>query len=161
MEQFLRYKQIYDEKLLLVNIRKNKLFRHSPEARHDHHSQPLYIIKIMIMMMIMIMIMSVFYSTNFNSDKSPCSKRLWYQTDTRQKLGKYTQYDRNVTSQLWICDNKQMCLHTALENGNGLGTLDGDGKRIPERRSSMRKTMLAKTFQAITRCHQEMFTLRS
>ena len=165
MEQFLRYKQIYDEKLPLVKIRKNKLFRHNPEARHAHHSQPLYMIKIKIMIMViimlMLMIMSVFYSANFNSDKSPCSKRLWYQTDTRQKLGKYTQYDRNVTSQLWICDIEQMCLHTALENGNGLGTLDGDRERIPERRSSMRKTTLAKTFQAITRCHREMFTLRS
>ena len=63
-----------------------------------------------------------------------------------------TQYDRNVTSQLWICDIKQMCLQIALENVNGLGTLDDDGERVPERRSGMRKTTLAKTFQAITRC---------
>ena len=91
-------------------------------------------------------IMSVFYSTNFNSDSRHAQKRLWYQTDTRQKLGKYTQYDRNVTSQLWICNMKQMCLQTALENVNGLSTLVGDGERVPERRSGMRKTMLAKTF---------------
>ena len=53
-----------------------------------------------------------------------------------------------------------MCLQTALENVDGLGTLDGDGERVPERRGGMRKTALAKTFQVITRCRQEMFTLR-
>ena len=106
--------------------------------------------------------MSVFYSANISTATSRhAQKRLWYQTDTRQKLGKNTQYDRNVTSQLWICDIKQMRLQIALENVNGLGTLDGDGERVPERRGGMRKTTLAKTFQAITRCRQEMFTLRS
>ena len=54
-----------------------------------------------------------------------------------------------------------MCLQTALESVNGLGILDGDGERVPEGRGGMRKTTLAKTFQAITRCRQEMFTLRS
>ena len=39
---FLRYKQIYGEKLPLVTIRENKLFRHRPEAIdrpviHTHH----------------------------------------------------------------------------------------------------------------------------
>ena len=39
---FLRYKQIYGEKLPLVKIRENKLFRHRPEALgriviHTHH----------------------------------------------------------------------------------------------------------------------------
>ena len=39
---FLRYKQIYAEKVLLVKIRENKLFRHRPEAIgrpviHTHH----------------------------------------------------------------------------------------------------------------------------
>ena len=52
--------------------------------------------------------MSVFYSANLKATSRHAQKRLWYQTDTRQKLGKYTQYDRNVTSQLWICDIKQM-----------------------------------------------------
>ena len=42
MEQFLRYKQIYGEKLPLVKIRENKLVRHRPEAIgrpviHTHH----------------------------------------------------------------------------------------------------------------------------
>ena len=32
VEHFFRYKQIYGEKLLLVQIRENKLFRHRPEA---------------------------------------------------------------------------------------------------------------------------------
>ena len=32
MEHFLRYKQIYGEKLPLVKIRENKLFRHRPKA---------------------------------------------------------------------------------------------------------------------------------
>ena len=54
-----------------------------------------------------------------------------------------------------------MCLQIVFENVNGLGTLDGDGERVPERRGGMRKTAFAKTFQAITRCRQEMFTLRS
>ena len=49
-----------------------------------------------------------------------------------------------------------MCLPIALENVNGLGTLDGHGERVPERRGGMRKTTLAKTFQAITRCRQEI-----
>ena len=60
-----------------------------------------------------------------------------------------------------MCDIKQMCLQIGLESVNGLGTLDGDGERVPERRGGRRKTTLAKTFQAITRCHQEMFTLRT
>ena len=33
-----------------------------------------------------------------------------------------------------------MCLQTALENVNGLGTLDGDREWVPERRGGMRKT---------------------
>ena len=42
MEHFFRYKQIYGEKLPLVNIQENKLFRHRPEAIgrpviHTHH----------------------------------------------------------------------------------------------------------------------------
>ena len=46
-EQFLRYKQIFDEKLPLVKILENKLFRHRPEAigrpvihtRHIHMNE--------------------------------------------------------------------------------------------------------------------------
>ena len=42
VEHFFRYKQIYGEKLPLVKIRENKLFRHRPEAIgrpviHTHH----------------------------------------------------------------------------------------------------------------------------
>ena len=42
VELFFRYKQIYGEKLPLVKIRENKLFRHRPEAIgrpfiHTHH----------------------------------------------------------------------------------------------------------------------------
>ena len=49
-----------------------------------------------------------------------------------------------------IIKDTQMCLQTALESVNGLATLDGDGEHVPERRGGMRKTTLAKTFQAIT-----------
>ena len=35
-----------------------------------------------------------------------------------------------------------MCLQTAPENINGLGTLDGDRERVPQRRGGMRKTTL-------------------
>ena len=45
-------------------------------------------------MRLIIIIMSVFHSANFNSDKSPCSKALMISDNTRQKLEKYTQYDR-------------------------------------------------------------------
>ena len=39
---FFKYKQLYDEKLPLVKIRENKLFRQMPAARQAHHSHPPY-----------------------------------------------------------------------------------------------------------------------
>ena len=39
-----------------------------------------------------------------------------------------------------------MYLQITLENVNGLGTLDGDGEHVPQRRGGLRKTTLAKTF---------------
>ena len=47
------------------------------------------------------------------------------------------------------------------DNYNNNGNDGGDTERVPEARGSMRKATLAKTFQAITRCHQEMIALRS
>ena len=132
--------------LSIFTKEKGKLVTHSPTYCIMDNSENIIII---IVIIIIIIIMSVFYSANFNSDKSPCSKALMISDRHQTEPEKNTQYDRNVTSQLWICDIKQMCLQIALENVNGLGTLDGDGERVPERTGGMRKTTLAKTFQAI------------
>ena len=115
----------------------------------------------MIIMITIIMIMSNFYSANFNSDKSLCSKALMISGRHQKEAGKIHTIRQKCLVALWICDIKQMCLQTTLESVSGLGTLDGDRERVSERRGGMRKATLAKTFQAITRCRQEIFTLRS
>ena len=114
------------------------------------------IVMITIIMMIMIMIMSVFYS-----DKSPCSKALMISDRHQTEAGKIHTIWWKCHVALWICDLKQMCLQTTLESVNGLDTVDGDGEGVLEGRGSMRKATLAKTFQVIARCRQEMFTLGS
>ena len=55
---------------------KSNCLDESQEGEMIWHIIIIIIIIIMIIIIIIIIIMSVFYSANFNSDKSPCSKAL-------------------------------------------------------------------------------------
>ena len=53
-----------------------------------------------------------------------------------------------------------MCVQTALESVNGLGTLDGDAECVPQKGRRAQSNAYQNIFQEIARCRYEIFTIK-
>ena len=80
--------------------------------------------------------MSVFDSVNFKQRQVVLLKSAYAIKQTPDDTCQNTYNIIKCQVALWMCNIKQMCLKTALENVNGLSTLDGDRERAPDGRGS-------------------------